>query len=122
MIIISLILFLRRMFLKRLAIVGLLLFGLTCAQDYDPSYYSRNYYEDNANEAGDSYWWMSKGSPFKRSYEAASGHVPQQNFDFGNNPFLNARPFAAPADSEASAANSNPYAEPRLYRCVYTTI
>lgn len=31
------------------------------------------------------YWWMSKGSPFKRAVAAGP---PAQQFDFASNPFL----------------------------------
>lgn len=86
-----------RMQLYSLAFVGLLFSGVALAQNnLEAALFNNNLYGDVSSNAGDSpYWWMSKGSPFKRSYEAGP---PQQRFDFAANPFLN---------SASSSASSN---------------
>lgn len=92
---------------NQLAVVGLLFLGAVIAQDnLDAAVFNSNFYDsDRANEALP-YWWMSKGSPFKRSYETAQSQPQQQRFDFASNPFLGGRPFAA-ADSEPAAAEQS---------------
>lgn len=91
---------------NQLALVGLLFLGAVVAQDnLDAAVFNSNFYEpESANEALP-YWWMSKGSPFKRSYETAQSQPIQQRIDFANNPFLSGRPFVA-ADSEPAAAEN----------------
>lgn len=89
----------------RLAVIGLLFIGAALAQD-DANTFNNNFFDpDSANEEAP-FWWMSKGSPFKRSYDVARVQPAQQRFDFANNPFLSGRPFAA-ADSEPAAAENS---------------
>lgn len=76
---------LRRMNSYSLAIVGLLCVSAVLAQDF--TQFNTNLFDVDSNSAGDSpYWWMSKGSPFKRSFQIAAGGPQQQRFD---NQFLN---------------------------------
>lgn len=87
------------------AALGLLLFGLAAAQSpQEASFLNGNLYNlgDIPNGQADAqYWWMNKGSPFKRSYEAAQ---PQQSNSFNNNnPFLNGN-FAAASNSQSAYA------------------
>lgn len=97
----------------RLAVFGLLFIGAALAQD-DANNFNNNFFDpDSANEAAP-FWWMSKGSPFKRSYETAQVQPIQQRFDFANNPFLSGRPFAV-ADSEPAAAE-NSFARANSFR------
>lgn len=87
------------------AALGLLLFGLAAAQtQQDASFLNGNLYgvgDIQAGQADGPYWWMNKGSPFKRSYEAAQ---PQSSSNYNSNPFLNGN-YAAPS-------NADPYAAP----------
>lgn len=90
-----------------LAIAGLLFIGASLAQDdLNAAIYNSNLYAAERENEASPYWWMSKGSPFKRSYETAQVQPQQQRFDFENNPFVGGRPFAAAADSESSAAEN----------------
>lgn len=76
-----------RMNTYSVAVLGLLCIGAVVAQNYDAVSFNTNLYQVDSNPAVDSpYWWMSKGSPFKRSYEIGP---PQQRFD---NPFLGGSP------------------------------
>lgn len=85
-----------------LAICGLLFVGAVIAtNDFDESQFNTNLFEVDNDAAVDSpYWWMSKGSPFKRSYDAAASSRQPQQFDFANNPFMqravNAKLFSGP--------------------------
>lgn len=100
-----------------LAICGLLFVGAVVASnDFDATQLNTNLFEVDGNAAADSpYWWMSKGSPFKRSYDsAASASAQEQTFDFANNPFMqraaaSAKLFSGPAylpPQEASNTNN----------------
>lgn len=87
-----------------LAICGLLFVGAVFASNNldAATQLNTNLFEVDSNAAIDSpYWWMSKGSPFKRSYDAASSAPQGQRFDFANNPFMqraaaSAKLFSAP--------------------------
>lgn len=86
------------------AAIGLLLFGLAAAQTpQDASFLNGNLYDLGdipAGQADAPYWWMNKGSPFKRSYEAAQ---PQAS-NYDSNPFL--------GGNYADASSQVPYAAP----------
>lgn len=92
------------------AAIGLLLFGLATAQS--PHDLNGDLF-DGAAAAGDQvaaadtpYWWMNKGSPFKRSYDN-----PQSNNNYNSNPFLNGGDYVA--DSlQAAASPVAAYAAP----------
>lgn len=99
---------------NQLACIGLLLVVAVVADDnLDAALFDTNVESNNVNEASP-FWWMSKGSPFKRAALHASAPFQQQRVDFGNNPFLSGRPFAF-ADSEPAAAE-NTFARAGSYR------
>lgn len=67
------------------ALIGLLFVGVHCGEsDFDAVVLNSNLFGDQPAD-NSQYWWMSKGSPFKRAVAAGP---PQQQFDFGANPFL----------------------------------
>lgn len=72
-----------------LAITGLLfVVGANCGEkDFDAVVLNSNLFGGTKSDLPEDspYWWMSKGSPFKRA--VASGPSAQQ-FDFAANPFL----------------------------------
>lgn len=71
-----------------LALMGLLLVGVHCGEsDFDAVVLNSNLFGDQPAD-NSQYWWMSKGSPFKRAVAAGP---PQQQFDFGANPFLRSK-------------------------------
>lgn len=73
------------------ALVGLLLVGVQCGEsDFDAVVLNSNLFGDQPAD-NSQYWWMSKGSPFKRAVAAGP---PQQQFDFGANPFLRSKCFS----------------------------
>lgn len=96
-----------------LAICGLLFAGAVIASnEFDASQFNTNLFEVDSNAAADSpYWWMSKGSPFKRSYDAAASAPQNQQFDFANNPFMqraaSAKLFSGPGYLPPSQEPSN---------------
>lgn len=63
----------------RTALIGLLLFGFTRSQDpLEAVLLNTNLYAqgDIPDLRGDTpYWWMNKGSPFKRSYSSPNNYV-----------------------------------------------
>lgn len=73
-----------------LALVGLFVVSVNCAEsDFEAVVLNSNLFGGGEQQAADSpYWWMSKGSPFKRAVAAGP---PQQQFDFGANPFLRSK-------------------------------
>lgn len=99
-----------------LAVCGLLFAGAAIAtNDFNADQFNTNLFEVDSNAAVDSpYWWMSKGSPFKRSYDAAASTPQNQRFDFANNPFMqraaaSAKLFSGPGylpPQEASNTNN----------------
>lgn len=71
-----------------LAIVGLFFVSAQCAEsDFEAVVLNSNLFGGSRSDlpADSPYWWMSKGSPFKR---AVANGPPQQQFDFAANPFL----------------------------------
>lgn len=105
----------------RTAVIGLLLFGLAHAQEpREATYLNSRLYEqgDIPDMQGDSpYWWMNKGSPFKRSYSSAQQQFANNDngyqsgggsVDVSNNPFLNGKPFASAASNSISSAYAAP--------------
>lgn len=103
------------------AVIGLLLFGLAHAQEPKEATYlnSRLYAQgDIPDMQGDTpYWWMNKGSPFKRSYSAAQQQFANNDngyqggggsIDVSNNPFLSGKPFASAASNSISSAYAAP--------------
>lgn len=60
----------------------LLVVGVNCA-DNDVEKLNANLFGGLPEDSP--YWWMSKGSPFKRAVAAGP---PAQQFDFASNPFL----------------------------------
>lgn len=81
-----------------LALVGLFVVSVNCAEsDFEAVVLNSNLFGGEQQPADSPYWWMSKGSPFKRAVAAGP---PQQQFDFGANPFLrssgNAKLYSAP--------------------------
>lgn len=71
-----------------LALIGLLFVGVQCGEsDFDAVVLNSNLFGDQPAD-NSQYWWMSKGSPFKRSYDAAASAPQNQRFDFANNPFM----------------------------------
>lgn len=121
----------------RTALIGLLLFGLTNAQHpagfLNTHLYAQGDIPDYQGEQP--YWWMNKGSPFKRSYSAGdqpSGYsnnaflggnsisndaqyaASNQQIDVSNNPFLSGKPFAAASSNSYNnaAEASGAYAAP----------
>lgn len=72
------------------ALIGLLFVGVQCGEsDFDAVVLNSNLFGDQPAD-NSQYWWMSKGSPFKRAVAAGP---PQQQFDFGANPFLRSKSF-----------------------------
>lgn len=103
----------------RTAIVGLLLVGLAHAnsEPKEATYLNSRLYAqgDIPDLLSDSpYWWMNKGSPFKRSYSAdpanngySNGIGAEQQFAASaGNPFLSGKPFAASSGYETAAATN----------------
>lgn len=71
-----------------LALFGLLFAGAYCGEnDFDAVVLNSNLFGDQPAD-NSQYWWMSKGSPFKRAVAAGP---PQQQFDFAANPFLRSK-------------------------------
>lgn len=71
-----------------LALFGLLFVGAYCGEsDFDAVVLNSNLFGDQPAD-NSQYWWMSKGSPFKRAVAAGP---PQQQFDFAANPFLRSK-------------------------------
>lgn len=79
--------FVYRMYIS-LAFVGLF---FVCAQsaesDFEAVVLNSNLFGGSRSDLSPEhpYWWMSKGSPFKRAVQSGP---QQQQFDFGANPFL----------------------------------
>lgn len=72
-----------------LALVGLFVVSVNCAEsDFEAVVLNSNLFGGEQQAADSPYWWMSKGSPFKRAVAAGP---PQQQFDFGANPFLRSK-------------------------------
>lgn len=68
-----------------LALIGLLFVGAHCGEsDFDAVVLNSNLFGNQPAE-NSQFWWMSKGSPFKRAVAAGP---PQQQFDFNSNPFI----------------------------------
>jgi len=82
-----------------LALFGLLAVTASCSDEsnFEAVVLNSNLFGDQKPAEDSPYWWMSKGSPFKRAVAAGP---PQQRFDFGGNPFLgsgsNAKLYSAP--------------------------
>ena len=114
----------------RTALIGLLLFGLARSQEspiearlVNSHLYAQGDIPETKGETP--YWWMNKGSPFKRSYSPASALTDNRGYQ-NNNPFLNGnsiggdsflnggKPFeAAASDNSYSASQSgSAYAAP----------
>lgn len=122
----------------RTAFIGLFLIGIAIAQDtFEAAYLNSRLYNqgDIPDIYGETpYWWMNRGSPFKRSFQpSASGCGPEcqsssgtlqvtgndysnnpflsgnsisSDASYTNNPFLNSgKPFAAKVDASSSASN-----------------
>lgn len=71
-----------------LALVGLFVVSASCAEsDFEAVVLNSNLFGEQPAE-NSPYWWMSKGSPFKRAVAAGP---QQQQFDFGANPFLRSK-------------------------------
>lgn len=87
----------------QLACVGLVLVAAATAQSDN---LNDALYNANANnlDANSPFWWMSKGSPFKRAIQTGP-QLAQQEFNFESNPFFSGRPFGV-ADSEPAAADN----------------
>lgn len=106
----------------RTAAIGLLLVGLAVAQQ--AAFLNGNLYAAGGQQAqGDApYWWMNKGSPFKRSYSSDASYqsntLQGSSNSFSSNPFLNADSHAYAASNQVnsqylSAASDDPaYAAP----------
>lgn len=74
-----------------IALVGLFVVGAQCDNNgFNAVVLNSNLYSERAAEQNGQFWWMSKGSPFKRAVAAGP---PQQNFDFASNPFLRSKLF-----------------------------
>lgn len=73
-----------------IALAGLFLVGVAnCAEsDFEAVVLNSNLFGEQPAENNGQFWWMSKGSPFKRAVAAGP---PQQNFDFAANPFLRSK-------------------------------
>ncbi|XP_055321377.1 inactive serine protease scarface [Sitodiplosis mosellana] len=69
------------------ALVGLFFVGAHCGEkdQFDAVVLNSNLFGEQPAEQDGKFWWMSKGSPFKRAVAAGP---PQQQFDFTANPFL----------------------------------
>lgn len=124
----------------RTAFIGLFLIGIAIAQDtFEASYLNSRLYSqgDIPDVYGETpYWWMNRGSPFKRSFQPSSsgcgpecqstsgtlqvtandysnnpfigGNSISSDASYSNNPFLNSgKPFASQVD--ASEGGSGPY-------------
>lgn len=71
------------------ALVGLLFVGANCGEsDFNAVVLNSNLFGEQPAEQNGQFWWMSKGSPFKRAVAAGP---PQQQFDFAANPFLRSK-------------------------------
>lgn len=98
----------------RTAALGLLLVGLAIGQNANNLYAVGDFQQ----VADGPYWWMNKGSPFKRSYtsETGCGSLCQSNTlqvasnSYAHNPFLNA--FVDPNEYQSAASNDEAYAAP----------
>lgn len=72
-----------------IALAGLFLVGVNCGEsDFDAVVLNSNLFGEQPAENNGQFWWMSKGSPFKRAVAAGP---PQQQFDFAANPFLRSK-------------------------------
>ena len=72
------------------ALVGLLFIGANCdeSDQFNAVVLNSNLFGEQPAEQNGQFWWMSKGSPFKRAVAAGP---PQQQFDFNANPFLRSK-------------------------------
>lgn len=95
----------------RTALIGLVLFGITNAQN--PHFVNGNLYAqgDIIDAAADEtpYWWMNKASPFKRSYPAAGAvNDAGSPIDVSNNPFLSGNSLSSGNNNNYAGAASTP--------------
>lgn len=97
----------------RAAAIGLLLCGLAAAQS--PHDLNGNLYDNVAVESGSQaaaadapYWWMNKGSPFKRSYDSQQS----SSNNYNSNPFLNGASNFVADSLQAAASPVAAYAAP----------
>lgn len=100
----------------RTAALGLLLVGLAIGQD--SNLYAVGDLQYDNQQADAPYWWMNKGSPFKRSYtsETGCGSLCESNTlqvgsnGYASNPFLNS--IADPNEYLGANSNDEAYAAP----------
>ncbi|XP_037043970.1 inactive serine protease scarface-like isoform X1 [Bradysia coprophila] len=103
----------------RTAFIGLFLIGIAIAQDtFEAAYLNSRLYNqgDIPDIYGETpYWWMNRGSPFKRSFQpsssgcgpecqSTSGTLQVTANDYSNNPFLSGNSISSDA-----SYSSNPF-------------
>lgn len=98
------------------AVIGQLILLVNIARTHDPldaSFVNSNLYvQGNVPDVLDEespYWWMNKGSPFKRSFSQASSNaaaVQSARMDLSNNPFLSGNSIQQQHSEQVFAASN----------------